>query len=340
LPPSPIVFCAGRWREELPGTPWRWLLAPAWPVYAAGVALRNQAFDRGLRTIHRLPVPVVAVGNLVAGGAGKTPVARHLAHRLSDFGRRPAVVMRGYRGDAAGNDEARLMDGIPVVCDPDRVRGGRTAIAAGADCLVLDDAFQHRRLHRDLDIVVIDATRRLDEPLLPLGYAREPRAALARAGLAWISRAHLAPAPGLGGLPTVREDVPERWLTPVAGGERAEARNLAGQRVVLASGIGHPRGFEMDAGDLGWDVRLSLRFPDHHAYTAADARVITARAAALEAVPVLTAKDAVKLAPLWPAGAPGLVLHARSRLAAADAEVVDAALRKLLSAAGGNRPAP
>ncbi len=340
MTPFPVVRLAGRWREELPGGPWRWLLAPAWPAYAAAVALRNRAYDRGWLAVQRVPAPVLSVGNLVAGGAGKTPAALALARMLIARGRRPAVVMRGYRGDGSGNDESRLAPDLPVVCDPDRARGARTALAAGADCVVLDDGLQHRRLHRDLDLVVIDATRPWGDPqggrgaLLPLGYRREGLSGLARCQVAWISRGHLAPERAAGlvaglrerGLAVVREAAPERGFATLAG---AGCAAPAGP-VVLASGIGNPLGFELDARDLGLAVRASLRFPDHHRYSAADAAAIAAQAAA--ATVVVTAKDAVKLAALWPAGAPAcLVLRASARLDPADEPTLAAAVARALA---------
>lgn len=331
----PIELMPGRWPEELPGSPWRWLLAPAWAGFALGAGLRGLAYDRGILPVHRLGVPVLSVGNLVAGGAGKTPAALALAQLLRGRGRRPAIVSRGYRGVDGSNDEAMLAGDLPMVCDPDRVAGARRALAGGADCIVLDDGLQHRRLHRDLDLVVIDATRPWGDPaggrgaLLPLGYRREGLGALRRCRVAWISRAHLRPERVAGlsallhahGLAVVREAAPERSFRDLAG---ADAPAPAGP-VVLASGIGNPLGFELDARDLGLDARASLRFRDHHRYAAADVAAIAARAAG--ATVVVTAKDAVKLAALWPAGAPScLVLHARTRLDPADQPALAAAV--------------
>ncbi|MBA3709812.1 MAG: tetraacyldisaccharide 4'-kinase, partial [Planctomycetes bacterium] len=158
--PSPaIVRLRGRFLEEFPGSRWRWLAAPAAWGYGAAVAVRNAAFDRSLRRVRRLGVPVISIGNLTAGGTGKTPVTRMIAQMCVGLGATPAVLSRGYRGSDGANDEAQLMGGIPVHCDADRAAAGMRAIAAGATCLLLDDGFQHRQLHRDLDIVLVDATR-------------------------------------------------------------------------------------------------------------------------------------------------------------------------------------
>lgn len=339
-PPFPVIRMPGRWAEEVPAAPWRWVLAPAWAGFAAASQVRRIAYDRGWLAAERVGAPVLSVGNLVAGGAGKTPAALALARMLAARGRRPAVVSRGYRGIDGRNEEAQLAPDMPTVCDPDRVRGARTALAQGADCIVLDDGLQHRRIHRDLDLVVVDATRPWGDAdggagwMLPLGYRREALAALARAQVAWISRGHLAPERAAGlrarlagmGLTVVAEDAPERRITALDG---ADAAAPTGE-VVLASGIGNPLGFELDARDLGWRVRASLRFRDHHHYTAADAAAIAVHAAG--ATMVVTAKDAVKLAPLWPAGAPPcLVLRAATRLAAADAPALAAAVEQALA---------
>jgi tetraacyldisaccharide 4'-kinase len=342
-PPDPApVACAGRWREELPGTAARWLLLPAWCLYRPVVAARNLLYDVGALRVQRLPVPVVSVGNLTAGGTGKTPLVRHLVAWCRARGLAPAVLSRGYRGADGANDEALLIDGCPVVCDPDRAAGGRAAIAAGAGCLVLDDGFQHRRLHRDLDVVLIDATRPWGDArggrgaVLPLGYLREGRGALRRAGLLALTRGEAVDAAALAqlerelralGRPLVRVDEADPHLLPLGGGARAEVATLAGAAVVLASGLGNPLGFERAARRHGWRVAASLRFPDHHRYTAADAGTLAERARAAGAVLVVTAKDAVKLAERWPAGAPpAWVLRVESVVRAEDRAVLDAAL--------------
>ncbi len=330
----------GRWPEELPGSPWRWLLLPAWAGYASAVAVRNLAYDQGWLGATRVPVPVLSVGNLVAGGSGKTPAALTLARLLTARGRHPAVVARGYRGVDGVNEEARLAPDLTTVCDPDRVRGARTALAGGADCLVLDDGLQHRRLHRDLDLVVIDTTRPWgdagggDGALLPLGYRRDQFTALARCQVAWLSRCHLQPertaslASRLAdlGLAVVREDVPKRSFAALDGASRGAP---AGP-VILASGLGNPLGFELDAAQLGLAVRCSLRFRDHHHFTATDVAAITRSADG--ATVVVTAKDAVKLVPLWPADAPPcLVLRASTTVLPADHDILAAAVDQALA---------
>lgn len=327
----------GRWREELPGSPLRWALAPlllpAWAAYRAAVAVRGRAYDLGWAPAFRLAVPVVSVGNLTAGGTGKTPAVLTVCRLLAARGRRPAVLSRGYRGTGGANDEAHLLEGFPVVCDPDRLAGGRRALAAGADCLVLDDGFQHRRLHRDLDIVLIDATRPGDA-CLPLGWLREPWSALRRARLAWVSRADLVTVDELAaitgrldrlGIAWVRDRHAAGSITPLAGGDPQPATTLVGRPLLLASGVGNPRGFELAARRHGWTVAESWRFPDHHAYRTEDVAALDAATRRLGADLVVTGKDAVKLAP-HPPTTPCWVLATGDRLDADGLARVDALL--------------
>ncbi|MBN1614868.1 MAG: tetraacyldisaccharide 4'-kinase [Deltaproteobacteria bacterium] len=173
--------------------------------YGLAVALRNRFYDRGICRRERLPIPVISVGNITAGGTGKTPLVIHLARLLKRNGYRPAVASRGYGGDAPGpvhivSDGQRILmgyrqagdepvliagtvAGVPVLTGPRRVIAGRLAIDRfGADVLILDDGFQHRHLIRDIDIVTIDARRPFGNGrLLPAGPLREPAAALRRA---------------------------------------------------------------------------------------------------------------------------------------------------------------
>jgi tetraacyldisaccharide 4'-kinase len=303
----------GRWREELPATAWRWLLLPAWLVFRPLVILRNRLFDLGWRRTQRLPVPVWSVGNLTAGGTGKTPLTRYLARWAIAHGLRPAIISRGYRAAPDGtNDEARTVSECPVVCDRDRVAGGRRALKDGATCLILDDGFQHRRLWRDLDLVLIDATRPwgAEDPAagatLPLGYLREGRAALARASALVVTRSESITAERLTqvlsmlrscGKPLLRVVDHQPQLRSASGTANAVG-TLSGNAVILVSGLGNPLGFERAALSHGWLVRESLRFPDHHHYTVHDLALIREAAARHQAVVVTTGKDAVKLMPL------------------------------------------
>ncbi|MEK6797711.1 MAG: tetraacyldisaccharide 4'-kinase [Planctomycetota bacterium] len=296
--------------------PWSWPIRGMFRIaelgYAAAVAARNRRFDRG-EGVLRVGVPVVSVGNLTVGGTGKTPMVIDILLRLARLGYRPAVVARGYKspsGDA--NDEERLIrrrvPDVRYVADADRARGAHRAVTVlGADAIVLDDGFQHRRLARDLDMVLIDATCPLGHgSLLPRGLLREPMTSLGRAGVVILTRCDQVDG-------AVCEDVERRvrrhapqatilrcrhraaGVTTLAGEESQAA--LRGQRVVLCAGIANPAAFRRTVVDLGALVVAEYRRPDHHAYTVRDARRLCCEAGwPAHDLVVTTEKDAVKLA--------------------------------------------
>jgi tetraacyldisaccharide 4'-kinase len=269
---------------------------------------------------------VISVGNLSFGGTGKTPTVIALVRDLVRLGRRPAVLSRGYRRrnrdlvvvmgphpkkgvDEVGDEPlemARRLPGVPIVVDADRVRGGREALRLGADVVVLDDGFQHRRLERDLDLVLLDA----GDPwgggrLPPLGRLREPLHALRRASAVLVTKvpedwqpvitdirsrlAQIAP-----GLPVfaVRMHL-HRVRLPNEGWQGPEV--LKGKRVFAFAGLGRPSGFSTILEDAGAEVVATRWFPDHYRYTSDDVESVLAGATAVDAAPVTTAKDAVKL---------------------------------------------
>ena len=195
-------------------------LAPAALAFAGVAKLRSLLYAQNILPSYDLTVPVVSVGNLTAGGTGKTPVIEALARGLTARGRHPAIVSRGYGGSEVGparvpaaedsaasaahfGDEptwlARKLASTPVIVGRDRVAAGRWATAnCNVDCILADDAFQHRRLRRRYDVVVIDAT----EPLwhyfpLPMGRAREPLAAIGRARAIVLNKVNLIDAEAL-----------------------------------------------------------------------------------------------------------------------------------------------
>jgi len=180
----------------------RGVLALCAPLYGLGVRWRNRCFDDPANT-HAAGVPVISVGNLTTGGTGKTPVVAWIVNHLRDTGRRPAILSRGYKSlDGQANDEKLLLDrlcpSVPHIQNPDRVAGAREAVEHhGSNTLVLDDGFQHRRLRRDTDIVLIDALNPWGYgQLLPRGLLREPKHSLRRASLILITRANqLVPPP-------------------------------------------------------------------------------------------------------------------------------------------------
>ncbi len=282
----------------------------SWP-YGLAMRARNALFDRGWKRIVRAPVPVVSVGNLTLGGTGKTPCVESVAARLRDRGLRPAILSRGYGAEHHRNDEAMVLEenlpDVPHLQGADRAALALAAVEElDADALVLDDGFQHRRLARDLDLVLLDATAPLArEAIFPRGTLREPIGGLKRAHALILTRCDLAP------------DVEEQaaWLAkrfpdkPVmraihaptelvgAGGIGEPLDGLAGAPVAAFCGLGNPDAFHATLAKLGATVLDFRVFPDHHAYTREDVADLNRWAASLpaDAIVVATQKDWVKL---------------------------------------------
>lgn len=295
-------------------------LAPLAWAFGAAVRTRDLAYRRGWYGVRALPVPVISVGNLVAGGTGKTPFTALLVERLRARGRHPGVLARGYGPRTAGglSDEGAVLAflsgaNLPQVEDPDRLRGGRALLAAHpeVDVLLLDDGFQHRRLARALDVVLLDATNPFGyERLLPRGLLREPPSALARAGLVVLTRVERADPASLVALRTrvatlTRAPLLEARTVPRALVTSAGPRpisDLSGTQVFALAGLGNPAAFEATLTDLGARV-IGRRFLDDHAALAISAwPALEAQARRLGARwVVLTRKDAVKL-PTLPEG--------------------------------------
>lgn len=332
--------------------------------FRLGGAARTAAYEGGLLAAARASRPVLSVGNLTAGGTGKTPLVIHLARALLARGERPAVLARGYGADRDGelNDELRLIarevPGALLAPGRDRVARAQEATGRGATVLLLDDGFQHRRLHRDVDVVLLDAT----DPwgpggLLPRGLLREPPAALARAHVVILSRVEFLAAPARARLeeevratgfqgPIVGMKIVPRALEPLApptstetetgtGTESARKAEppgaLGGQPVLAACGIGNPAAFGRTLEALGARVVRLEALPDHHGYTHGDVARLEALADEVGAARVVvTAKDAVKLEALVAARAAArwstLTVAAELEPATATAEILSRAL--------------
>jgi tetraacyldisaccharide 4'-kinase len=290
------------------------------------VWVRNAAFDHGVLPVYRPPVPVIAVGNLTVGGTGKTPMVGWILAYLRGRGVRPVVLSRGYgrrtkgvvvvadgtallKDARDGGDEpvqlARSFPDVPVVVGERRADAAREALARFAPgVFLLDDAFQHRAIARDLDVVIVDGSRDLAaEGLLPAGRRREPLSALRRASV--VVYTHLDPATGrVEGESTVGAwfDGPvvqcTRTIGSLAGsnGTPVAIPELKNERCVLVSGIGNPDRFERDCRALGAEVVDHLRFRDHYPYQAGDAAAIAASVRKHGARRIVTTeKDMVRL---------------------------------------------
>jgi tetraacyldisaccharide 4'-kinase len=277
--------------------------------YHWAVGVRNGMYDRGWKQSFRAPVPVISVGNLTLGGTGKTPCVEYLARWFRDQGRRVAILSRGH----GRHDEAlvlgQYLPDIPHLQGADRVALARTATEElNCDLLVLDDGFQHRRLARDLDLVLIDATVPWGHGyLFPRGLLREPPFSLRRANLIVLTRcdqatplererlrrqiAQLAPD-----VPVVETRHRPHALVSADGAEQS-LEVLRRGPVAAFCGIGNPQAFRRTLRGLGASVGAFQAFPDHYAYSPADVENLDLWAGRLPTggLVVTTEKDLVKI---------------------------------------------
>lgn len=279
-------YASGR-RKGLGALVMRGMMSAAAKLYGFGVRYRNRQYDRGSKAIEEVGVPVVSIGNITLGGTGKTPTAAWLARWFRRHDVRVTLISRGYgaeRGEL--NDEARELDDllpdVPHLQNPDRVAAAKVAVEElAAQVLLLDDAFQHRRIARSLDIVLLDAT----EPfgygyLFPRGMLREPLEGLARADVLALTRADAVSAERR---QEIRNQARQHntaaiWLEMAhrpdhlrnADGENQPLERLQGKRVAAFCGIGNPEGFRHTISSCGAQLVELKPFPDHHIYNAKD----------------------------------------------------------------------
>jgi tetraacyldisaccharide 4'-kinase len=277
-----------------------WLLAPIALLYGLIIRAWHLLFDLGLRrAVHIDGAKVISVGNLVVGGAGKTPVVMHLANEAVRRGFKVSVLSRGYGRSshearsftsaalpsvAEVGDEPRLIarrcPGVTVWVGADRVALARQAVAQGSDLLILDDGFQHRRLARDFDVLVDVGLG--NGWMLPAGPLREPASGRRRATHVW----------GRDGQPgTIRA---RHLVTKVRGADGDELA-LEGKAVVLLLGVARPDLVENSVLALGATIAAKHLFADHHAFTASELERAHADAKSKNAVLVTTEKDAERL---------------------------------------------
>lgn len=286
--------------------------------YGAAVRGRNLLFDYRLRSQHPLPRPTISVGNLTTGGTGKTPVVAWLAERLRHHGHVAGILTRGY-GAAPGTVADEVVElqrhvGDAIEANPDRLAGADALLRRRPDVsvLLLDDAFQHRRVARHADLVLLDATNPFGfDHVLPRGHLREPLSGLRRATAVLITKSDLAdPEPARRRVPAAIPVFTARQHVTVADVEGPYA---------AFCGLGNPDAFFATVARTLGPAEKSVRFPDHHRYTSADA----AKLRRLDLPLVCSRKDAVKLTAI------DLPVHVAELSIDVDAGLLDLLLRQL-----------
>ncbi len=331
-------------------------------LYGLGVQCRTQLFRNRWRVSHRLPCKVVSIGNITLGGTGKTPMSVYMARLIHGFGCRVAIVSRGYKGSAEKNGgvvsdgQALLMDpssagdepflmaqqllplGIPVIVGRDRLRAGRRAVQCyQTEVIVLDDGFQHVRLARDLDIVLLDAQHPFGNGyLVPRGTLREPLSSLSRADACLLTRCPRAAIAKrfAGHSQTNRSPTGDDRRRPVFAAAHApfisecfsakhsdgwaakiQMNEWRGCPVFAFSGLARNDTFQKMLCEMGFDLRGYAAFADHHDYSRDDILAIAQRADRKGArLLVTTEKDRVKLADTWFRNMPLLVVGVKMDL--------------------------
>ncbi|MFA6635947.1 MAG: tetraacyldisaccharide 4'-kinase [Candidatus Omnitrophota bacterium] len=275
-------------------------------VYAAGVKLVWLGYDSGIRKVHAAPIPVISVGNITLGGTGKTPMVMLIAGLLTSFGKKPAVLTRGY-----GRDECRMLKDelaeVPVYTGQDRLKSAFMAFSDGRDVAVLDDGFQHRRIRRDLNILLVDARNIFGSGrMVPAGNLREPVSAASRADLAVLTKTD--------GLSSERIEEVRRYVSRICSGKPvAVSRHepvsfkdaegafydidaVKGREIAVVCGIADPYYFEHILISLKADIKKSFFYRDHHKYRQTDIDRISEECAAMGICTIVTtAKDLVKM---------------------------------------------
>lgn len=289
----------------------RTVLRVAEVPYTLVMRLRNRRYDCQQSTICSVSVPVISVGNLTLGGTGKTPLVEWLARHFRNLGVRVSIVSRGYgaelgqRNDEALELELALPD-VPHLQNPNRVEAAHTAVdELATELIVLDDGFQHRRLARELDIVLLDATEPFGfEHVFPRGTLREPLAGLSRAHVIVLSRADmLEPSERRLIEQRVRQYAPQSLWCEVehqaaglldANGVEQPLFFSPEEKVFAFCGIGNPAGFRHTLDSIGCNLTGWREFPDHHAYSREDVASLSQWVADADHV-LCTRKDLVKL---------------------------------------------
>jgi tetraacyldisaccharide 4'-kinase len=281
--------------------------------YTLIVSARNALYQREILKSHRLARSVISVGNITTGGTGKTPVVRWLAENLRDH--RPAILLRGYKSTDDASDEQMLLHeqlpDIPVIARSSRIRGAAAALAQQADTglFLLDDGMQHRKIARDFELVLIDATNPFGfDHVLPRGLLREPLAGLARGHAFLITRANQSDDANLQKIREILAEhnpqVPVYYADHALKNVRRDEQLLPiesfrDRRLFLFCGIGNPSALQNQLSSLGFNLVGSQFFPDHHVYTESELSELTQNMTNANADLLLTTeKDWIKIEPI------------------------------------------
>lgn len=281
------------------------LLKPFSGLWALGAALKNHFYDCEMLSVEQLSVPVVSVGGIVAGGSGKTPLVHLLAKTLESAGS-IAILSRGYLAHRSGlslGDEATLLTRrlprVSCLIGKDRIASGKKAIQAGAKLLLLDDGFQYRRLHRDLEIVIIDASNPFGYgAFLPRGLLRDPPHRLEEADVLFVNGD--APIEGPPGVPLVRVRPKINRILKQMGQKRGCIKNLVDCKVGVFCAIAHPTRFLSTLQKEGAIEVARWFLPDHERASPEALQAFSERCRKRGAeLIVCTEKDAVKIPPTF-----------------------------------------
>ncbi|MGF1583606.1 MAG: tetraacyldisaccharide 4'-kinase [Gemmataceae bacterium] len=296
---------------------WPWLLRLGlWLLsipYAIAARARNWLFDAGWKKTHEAPIPVISIGNLTVGGTGKTPCVEYVAKWFRRHDLRVVILSRGYGVKEGPNDEALLLEenlpDVPHLQGPDRSELATTAAEElESEVAVLDDGFQHRRLARNLDIVLIDALAPWGYgSVLPRGLLREPLSGLQRASLILVTRSdQVTPEEYNRILTRIQSLAPDKPIVQTTHSpttlinsdqETSPLSRLQETKVAAFCGIGNPQAFRNTLEMLDVELVDFRTFSDHHAYTREDVEDLRrwARNLAMDCVIVTTQKDLVKI---------------------------------------------
>jgi len=300
-------------RGDFLGTFARFCLAGLEIPYALGMTARNFSYDHGLRSVKKVSVPVISVGNLTLGGTGKTPFTIWLAQWFLQQGKRPGIVSQGYHADETGwNDEAKeirmLLPDVPQAFSKNRFKAATSLLSQHpVDLILLDDGFQHRKLFREIDIVLLDATNEFGyHRIFPRGLLRENIASLKRADIVLLSRADAADdAKRINIRKQVHQIAPDvHWgeISHVPVSLLGESRLawpvdfLKNCNLLAFCGLGNPFAFRSTLLSCDYRFQELVVYPDHHIYTKKDAEILQKKAEQTQSRALICSlKDYVKI---------------------------------------------